>query len=209
MHIKQRRGRALLYRSAWVPKGADGNSHGFTRQVYVGSIAQDATAIPVELSGRLVGDELDFIEARICRPARDRIADQARETERRERDAVWRIAEAERLVDEAVERSAEQPVAVAAVTRLRERVERLRVAGDQAKQRAAPTTDPLADAVSAVRAAAQAVAGGRYGKAPAERVRNTRTYRMWAELFELVQGDSEASLLRALQAKGFVKKRGG
>jgi hypothetical protein len=209
MHIKQRGGRALLYRSEWVPKGTEGNSNGYTKQVYVGSISTAATAVPVELSGRLAEDEVEFVEDRICKPARERIADQARETERRERDAVWRIAEAERLVDEAVERSAELPLAVAAVTRLRERVERLRVSGEQTKPKAAPTTDPLAEALAAVRAAAQAVADGRYGRAPVEQVRNTRTYRMWAELFELVQGDSEAALLRALQAKGFVKKRGG
>jgi hypothetical protein len=67
----------------------------------------------------------------------------------------------------------------------------------------------LAEALSAVRAAAQAVAAGRYGRALADQVRTTRTYRLWAELFELVQGDRETSLLRALQSKGFVKKRGG
>ncbi|WP_018915365.1 hypothetical protein [Thiomonas sp. FB-6] len=209
MHIKLRRGRALLYRSAWVPRGAQGNSNGYTRQVYVGSIAADATIVPAELLGRLVGDELNFLEERICKPARDRIADQAREAARRERDPAWRVAEATRLVDEAIERSAAQPLAAVTVTRLRETLDRLRVAGDQPKPRTTPVTDQLADALSAVRAATQAVAGGRYGKAPAEQVRNTRTYRMWAELFELVQGESETSLLRALQAKGFVKKRGG
>lgn len=209
MHIKQRRGRALLYRSAWVPKGADGNSHGFTRQVYVGSIAQDATAIPVELSGRLVGDELEFVEDRVCRPARERIAELAREAERRERDSAWRVAEATRLVEEAAERSGEQAVPAVTVTRLRETLERVRVASDQAKPKTAPVTDPLADALAAVRIAAQAVASGRYGRAPAEQVRTTQTYKLWAELFDLVQGESDSSLLRALQAKGFVKKRGG
>lgn len=209
MHVKQRRGRALLYRSAWVPKGADRNTHGYTKQVYVGSIALGATAVPVELQERLATDELDFIEDRICRPARDRIVELARESERRERDAAWRIAEAARLVDEAVERSGEQPVPAVTVTQLRERVERLCIAGRVPTAKVAATTDPLAEAVSAVRAAAQAVAGGRYGKAPLEQVRTTRTYRLWAELFDLVQGESDSSLLRALQAKGFVKKRGG
>lgn len=209
MHIKTRHGRALLYRSEWVPKGTDGNSHGYTKQVYVGSISLGATSIPVELQERLTDKEAELLEHKVCRPARDRSADQAREAERRERDPGWRVAEAARLVEEAVERSAEQPVTVAAVTQLQERVERLRIAGDQSKPKTAPATDPLAEALSAVQAAAQAVAGGRYGKAPAEQVRTTRTYHMWAELFELVQGDSETSLLRALQAKGFVKKRGG
>jgi hypothetical protein len=209
MHIKARRGRALLYRSTWVPKGAQGNSHGYTKQVYVGSIAADATAVPAELQERLVKGELAFVEDKVCRPARARIAALARERERKERDPAWRVAEATRLVEEAVERSAEQPVTVTAVTQLREGVDRLRVAGGQTKPKTAPTTDPLAEALSAVRAAAQAVAEGRYGKAPAEQVRNTRTYRMWAALFELVQGESDSSLLRALQAKGYVKRRGG
>ena len=209
MHIKQRRGRALLYRSEWVPRGVVGNTHGYTQQMYVGSIALDAAAISAELRERLTENEVAFVEDRICRPARERIADQARETERRDRDPAWRVAEAQRLVEEAVERSAERPVAAVTVTRLQEKVERLRVAGDQAKPRGESTNDPLAEAVSAVRAAAQAVANGRYGKAPAEQVRTTRTYKLWSELFELVQGERDTSLLRALQAKGFVKKRGG
>ena len=209
MHIKQRRGRALLYRSEWVPRGAAGNTNGFTRQVYVGSIAQDATSVSAELRERLTEEESDFVEDRICRPARDRIADQAREAERRESDPAWRVAEAQRLVEEAVELSAEQPVSGVTVTRLRETVDRLRIAGDQAKARGGSSTDPLAEALSAVRSAAQAVAGGRYGNAPAEQVRTTRTYKLWSELFELVQGESNTSLLRALQAKGYVKRRGG
>ena len=198
MHIKQRRGRALLYRSEWVPRGAEGSSHGYTKQVYVGSLAAAATAVPVELRERLTQEEAVFAEERVCRPARERVEQQAREAERKERDPVWRVAEATRLAGEAVERSAEQPLAVAAVTQLRDSVDRLRVAGEQAKPRATQTTDPLAEALSAVQTAAQAVASGRYGRAPAEQVRTTRTYRLWAELFELVQGENATSLLRAL-----------
>ena len=209
MHIKQRRGRALLYRSAWVPRGAEGNTHGYTKQFYAGSIALDATSVPAELRERLTEDEVEFVEKTVCQPARDRIADQAREADHRERDPAWRVAEAARLVEEAVERSAEQPLAAVTVTRLQEKVDRLRVAGSTPTSKVAATTDPLAEALSAVRAAAQAVATGRYGKAPAEQVRTTRTYKLWSELFELVLGERDTSLLRALQAKGFVKKRGG
>jgi hypothetical protein len=209
MHIKQRRGRALLYRSEWVPKGAQGNSHGYTKQLYIGSIAADATSLPAELRVRLTENESEFLERKVCRPARERIAELARETERRERDPSWRIVEALRLVEEAVERSAEQPAPAVTVTRLREELDRLRVAGDQAKPRAAPTTDPLAEALSAVQGAAQAVAAGRYGKAPPDQVRTTRTYKHWAQLLEAVQGEGDGSLLRALQDKGYVKRRGG
>ena len=208
MHIKQRRGRALLYRSEWVPRGVAGNSHGYTRQVYAGSIAQDATTIAADLRKRLTEEECDFVEDSICRPARERIAVQASEAELRERDPVWRVVEAVRLVEEAVERSVEQPLSAVTVTRLREKVERLQVAGDQAKPRAGSTTDPLAEALSAIRSAAQAVASGRYGKAPAKDVRGTRPYKLWAQLLEAVQGEGGGSLLRALQEKGYVKRRG-
>lgn len=209
MHLKTRRGRALLYRSTWVPRGTSGNSHGFSRQVYVGSIALDATAVPEALREHLSEDDVAFVEDKVCRPARDRIAAQASEAEFRERDPAWRVAEAQRLVEEAVERSVEQPIPAVTVTRLRETVDQLRVAGSSSTAKGGQTTDPLAEALSAVRAAAQAVASGRYGKAPAEQVRTTRTYKLWSEIFELVQGESDTSLLRALQARGFVKKRGG
>ena len=209
MHIKTGRGKALLYRSKWVPGGAAGNSNGFTRQVYVGSIAVDATVIPAELRERLTEDEVEYVEDRVCRPERERIAAQKSEAEFRERDPAWRVAEAQRLVEEAVERSAEQPVPCVTVTRLQENVERLRIAGDQAKARGGSTTDPLAEALSAIRSAAQAVASGRYGKAPAKDVRGTRPYKLWAQLLEAVQGAGGGSLLRALQEKGYVKRRGG
>lgn len=209
MHIKQRRGRALLYRSEWVPRGAAGNSHGYTRQVYVGSIPLDATAVPEALRERLAEDEVGFVEDKVCRPARDRMADQAREAELRERDPAWRVVEAMRLVEEAVERSAERPLAAVTVTQLQEKVDRLRVAGSTPTSKVAATTDPLAEALSAVRAAAQAVATGRYGNAPAEQVRTTRTYKLWAQLLEAIQGEGGGSLLRALQEKGYVKRRGG
>ena len=124
MHIKQRRGRALLYRSEWVPRGAEGNTHGFARQLYVGSIAAEAMTAPEVLRERSAEDEVAFVEDRVCRPTRDRIADHAGE---------W-----------------------------------LRVVGDQAKPRGGSTSDPLAEASPALRSTAQAVAGGRYGKAPAK-----------------------------------------
>ncbi|WP_156030150.1 hypothetical protein [Thiomonas sp. FB-Cd] len=118
------------------------------------------------------------------------------------------MVEAQRLVAEAAERSGEQPVTAVTAERLMEAVGRLRVTGNPQAAESATAPDPLAEALSAVRSATQAVANGRYGKAPAEGVRNTRAYRLWAQLFDAVQGEAEGSLLRTLQERGFVKRRG-
>ena len=208
MHLKFRRGKALLYRSQWVPKGATANTHGYSRQVYVGSIGLGAARIPEALLSKLSEDEHAFIDARICAPARDAAERQRREAEHRERDPGWRLEEATRLVSEAVERSAEQPVTAVTSERLMDAVGRLRVTGNLQAAKTVGTTDPLADALAAVEGAAQAVAAGRYGKAPAEGVRNTHAYKLWAQLFDAVQGEAESSLLRTLQDRGFVKRRG-
>ena len=209
MHIKHRRARALLYRSVWVPKGSAGNTHGYSRQVYVGSLPASAEAIPGALRERMSDDELAFIDAKICAPAKEAAERQRMELLRRERDPSWRVAEATRLIGEAVARSAEQPVSAVTAEGLRTAFTRLHVTGSPATPKATTQPDPLAEALAAVSNAAQAVASGRYGQAPKEQVRTTRTYRLWAELFELVQGENDSSLLRSLQAKGFVKKRGG
>ena len=209
MHIKTRRGRALLYRSTWVPKGAQGNTHGYSRQAYVGSIPVTTEVIPNALRERLSVDELAFVDAKICGPAREAAERQRLEDERRERDPGWRLEKAQRLVNEAAARSAGMPVSAITAESLRTAFTRLHVTGSPATPKATMQPDPLAEALAAVRNAAQAVASGRYGKAPKEQVRTTRTYRLWAELFELVQGENDNSLLRSLQAKGFVKKRGG
>ena len=82
------------------------------------------------------------------------------------------------------------------------------------KQPASPTPAPrhatvkLAVTLVALKAAAEAVRNGEYGKAPVEGARSTRAYRLWSELYRAVEGD-ERSLLRALQEKGFVKWRKG
>jgi hypothetical protein len=88
-------------------------------------------------------------------------------------------------------------------------VGRLSVTGKLQAAMTAGTTDPLADALAAVEDAAQAIAAGRYGRAPPRDVRGTRPYKLWAQLFDAVQGEGGGSLLRALQDKGYVKRRGG
>ena len=68
--------------------------------------------------------------------------------------------------------------------------------------------EKLEEALAAIKAAAEAVRNGEYGRAPVEGARSTRAYRLWSELYRAVEGD-ERSLLRALQEKGFVKVRKG
>ena len=69
-------------------------------------------------------------------------------------------------------------------------------------------SDPLKAALGAIKLARDAVLTGRYGTAPAEGVRGTSVYKMWADIFETVGGSDGNSLMRALQAKGFAKTRG-
>jgi hypothetical protein len=212
MHLKFRRNQALLYRSVWVPKGSAGNTHGYSRQVYVGSLPASAEAIPGALRERMSDDELAFLDAKICAPAKEAAERQRMELLRRERDPGWRLEEAQRLVNEAAERSAGMPVSAPRLADLQDAL-----AGVKADGPAPPAAktngktaevDPLQSALSAVQEAARAVAAGRYGKAPAEQVRSTRPYRLWADLWAAVEGETEGSLLRALQDRGFVKRRG-
>ena len=211
MHLKHRRGNALLYRSQWVPKGTDGNTHGYSRQAYVGSLPLAAESITAALLPKLSEDERTFMDAKVCAPAREAAERQRTEAERWERDPGWRLEEAQRLANEAVERSAGMPVSAASLGALQEALARLKTDGSAphaATAMSQVTDDPLQSALAAVQGAARAVAAGRYGKAPAEQVRSTRTYRLWADLWEATQGEGDASLLRALQARGFVKRRG-
>ena len=211
MHLKFRRGNALLYRSTWVPKGSAGNTHGYSRQTYVGSIPVTTEAIPDALLPRLSEDERTFVDAKICAPAKEAAERQRMEAERRERDPGWRLEEAQRLVNEAVERSAGMPVSAARLAALHGALAGVKADGSAPHAATAMSKvadDPLQSALAAVQGAARAVATGRYGSAPAEQVRSTKTYRLWADFWEATQGEGDASLLRALQARGFVKRRG-
>lgn len=208
MHIKTRHGRALLYRSAWVPKNSAGNTHGYSRQSYVGSIPLTAAAVSPNLQSKLTPAELAFVESKICTPARQRATEEQHAAEERELDPRWRIEDALGLLGEAAERSAAQPVPAAILDRVQQAVSRLHTKGSPVTAVAMKPTDPLAEALTAIRVAAQAVTSGRYGKAPSEGVRTTRTYKTWSQLLEAVQGENDASLLRALQESGYVKRRG-
>lgn len=207
MHIKYRRNQALLYRSTWVPKGRSGNTHGYGQQRYVGCLPITADQVPPSLQPKLSPEELAVVEAKVCGPARLRAAEAELAAEQRERDPVWRMEEAARLLGEAAERGAAQATSATALDAVVRAVAGLGEVSAKVEQSVHPV-DPLDSALRAIRSAVQAVACGHYGHAPAEGVRTTRPYKVWSELLEAVQGETEGSLLRALQERGFVKRKG-
>ena len=222
MHIKRRGNRAMLYRSSWVPKGANGNTHGYSVQTFVASTPLDAEALPPDLAEKLTTDEAEFLETKIFHPARQAVQQRARAAELREVDPIWRLDEATRLTLEAAERSELGSVPNARVVAVQAALSRVRTitqpgaafsgqaglnSGIQVPHNGQSKSDPLSVALIAIKAARDAVLAGHYRSAPAEGVRNTHPYKLWADIFEAIEGSNGNSLMRALQAKGFVKTR--
>jgi hypothetical protein len=213
MHIKRRGARAMLYRSNWVAKGTNGNTHGYSQQTFVGSLPFDGVdeAMPVELASKLSKDELAFLDAKLFQPARLAAEQKQRVMELRERDPVWRLDEAVRLTLEAAQRSEKGAVPntkVSAVQSALAKVRTITTTSVQTQPVQQPSSDPLKDALNAIKSARDAVLAGRYGTAPVEGVRGTTVYKLWADIFETVGGSDSNSLMRALQTKGFAKTRG-
>lgn len=207
MLIKRRGKRIALYRSTWIPKGA-GVPHGYSSQQYLGALPADATELPEALGARLTEEELKEVDARVCQPARQARQSEREEAERREHDPTWRLQEAGRLVQQAAVRSESRKVSRNQVDVIARELARVQVSeqGGAPAQTDARREDSLLAALKAIRAAAQAVKSGAYGRAPATGVRETRTYRLWADIVAAVDGDGN-SLLRALQERGFAKSR--
>ena len=207
MHAKRRGHRILFYRSSWIKKGAVGNSHGFARQHFVGSLPVDAEAVPGELASLLSGDELAFVQRTVVAPAKTAAEAARRETERRARDPIWRLDEALRLVREAAALSADAHVPHGRVKSLVDALAAVKTVGGVSRQDAR-REDPLGDALLAVRAAAKAVTSGHYGQAPAEGVRRSKIYEDWIQITREVEGTgAQGGLLRALQSAGWVKAK--
>ncbi len=200
---------ACLYRSRWVPKGAAGNTHGYAVQTYVGSLPSDSCAIPDALAAGLTEEQRAYVERSICAPARALAERTRQEAVQREGDPVWRLTEAGRLVDEAVECSHRRRVPRETVQPIAEALGRVKVVGAPEQRPSPPSADPLAEALSAIRAAANAVREGAVGSAPDTGARTTRPYTLWAQIVAEVDGTADRSLLEALQARGFVKRRRG
>lgn len=211
MHIKKRGNRAMLYRSHWVPKGANGNSHGYSQQTFVGSLPTDAETFPPQLAIKLSADEHAFLEAKLFQPSRLAGQQKQRAVEIREADPLWRLSEAERLTLEAALKSEKGAVPNAKVFAVQAALAKVRTilqASINSPQMEQPRSDPLKDALAAIRTARDSVLAGRYGTAPVEGIRGTTVYKLWADIFETVGGSEGNSLMRALQAKGYAKTRG-
>lgn len=50
VYAKNRNGRVQLYRSTYVRKGANGNTHGYAKQEFVGSLPAQSLGHPVRAS---------------------------------------------------------------------------------------------------------------------------------------------------------------
>lgn len=207
MKINLRGRRAYLYRRRWVPAGPE-VPHAHPAEDYLGAIDADAESIPPELLSLLTTAEQTQLQEKVLLPATQARAAAAK----RESDPLWRIAEASRLLTEASHCSQSALVPGSSLAQVRRSLESIRLIDNMPTRPAAPpprpADDKLADALVAIKAAADAVRNGEYGKAPVEGARSTRAYRLWSELYRAVEGD-ERSLLRALQDKGFVKTRKG
>jgi hypothetical protein len=209
MHIKRRGHLACLYRSRWVPKGTDGNTHGYTQQTFVGSLSGASLAIPEPLAVKLTEAERAYIERNICSVARKAAEQTLAENSRREADPGWRLTEAERLVNEAAERSQRRRVSRDCISPISNALARVCTFGSTEASVQTKRADPMLDALTAIRVAAAAVRDGSLGAAPSSGARTTRIYATWAKIVAEIEGSSEGSLLAALQLQGFVKRRRG
>lgn len=205
MHVKKRAGKALLYRSIWVRKGAEGNSHGFSRQLYVGCVPGDCVELPPGLMSKLSATEREYVELHVLQPARRAAAQAEAERQRRSRDPVWRLEEGLRLIHEAAALSAQARVPFSRVQSLRAALDEMQLIGEVPRR---AEKDALHEAVAAVRRAAKAIADGQYGRAPQDGVRKSHVYARWLELTQEVDGSAPEGLLRQLQRSGWVKAKG-
>lgn len=209
MHTKKRNGRVMLYRSSYVRKGADGNTHGYSTQEFVGSLPAGSFEIPADLVAKLSPDEIEYVENKVVLPAR-RAAEQSRRLEEeerrarevRERDPRWRLEEALRLLTDAgrLVSEAGRGIDATKVHELGAALEKLSVAGKVRR-------DPLDAVVASITSATTAVKAGHYTSAPNGKFRDTPVHKSWLRIREAVDSGDD-SLLKALQAKGWAAVRG-
>ncbi|QQX85247.1 hypothetical protein JJQ59_04695 [Cupriavidus necator] len=210
MHKKTRNNLVSLYRSSYVRKGENGNTHGYTAATFVGSLPVDSLEVPARLAKKLSAEERLYVERVVIEPAKRAVEEHLRKEAERERDPGWRIDEAARLLREARDRVVEGAVTADAgqVARLSELIDEIGGVRDLPPPEANISNgDPLGDALAALQRAAQSVRDGHYGSAPELGVQSTGVYRAWSAITAAVDGGGKDSLLRALQAQGWVKVR--
>lgn len=207
MNIRRRRGRATLWRTEWVPKGKEGNSHGFKRERYVASIPFDAREVPETIRGLLSPSELAAVHRRVIDPARAAWAMQEQARMTREADALWRLQEALKLTEQARARATRSPDERAAAQQLMAAVDALPYSAPQPAKPNMAGIGQLVAARDALREAARAVKAGALGDAPSTEVRSTQAYRLWSEISALVSPGEKGNLLDELQSRGWVKRR--
>lgn len=197
----------MFYRSSWVPKEMNGNTHGYTKQEYVGSLAMSSEVLPDALRCKLSVDEVEFVLAKVVDPARKAALMQGQLQASKQRDPVWRLDDALRLVKEASALSVCALVPDGRVDALRGELQKVKTVQGASARPVLPS-DPLTDALLALRRAASAVRDGRYGDAQRDGVRGSSTYQKWVQIYREIEGSAGPdSLLRALQARGFAKTK--
>ncbi|QUN27727.1 hypothetical protein KB879_27330 [Cupriavidus sp. KK10] len=211
MHAKKRGNRVNLYRSSYVRKGENGNTHGYAVSAFVGSLPVDSREIPPLLAKTLTAEERQYVERVVIEPALRAMEEKQREAQEREWDPHWRIDEALSLLREASERILEGSVAADAgqVARLWKLVGEIGGVRDLPPPEASISksdADPLGDALAAVQRAVQSVRAGHYGPAPESGMKSTSVYLAWSAITSAVGGRAEDSLLRALQGEGWVRQ---
>lgn len=208
MQIRRRRQLATLWRSTWVPKGTDGNTHGYKREHYVGSLPLDALVIPAQLAARLTPDERVLVQQRVIGPALQHEEQLLQAQVEREADPVWRLAEATRLMDEAAERARRRPLDGSAVAGVQAALSRLQPSAVHPAPMAPDGVSQLRAIRDAMREAASAIRNGALGRPPSNDVRSTSAYKAWSDIYAEVAPGRSGNLLDALQQSGFVKRRG-
>ena len=213
MHIKKRGQRAMLYRSTWIKKGVEGNTHGFSRQIFVASLAVDSQSLSEKLTALLSVEEADYVHKNLLMPARLAAEACRVQVENERRDPVRRLDEAAKLVREAAALSADAVVPHGRIKAIADALATVKSLGGStlpsAPRQDAQKSDPLTEALKAIRSAAQAVRDGHYGNAPVDGARRSKHYEIWMEISRDIDGTSgPEGLLRALQSCGWVKVRG-
>ena len=146
----------MLYRSTWIKKNSENNSHGFSRQQFGGSLPVDAEAIPEGLACQLSDDEIAFVKRTVVAPAKVAAETLRREAASRAVDPMWRLEEAARLVREAAGLSVDAQVPFGRVKALADALNDVKSFGGTPRQEAR-RNDPVSDALDGLRAAGRPV----------------------------------------------------